>query len=69
MADKYILRLWDMFDGWIDIKNDLTREEAMSMYAEKTCNGTRNTCYADGDYYKIFPADTRMIFTPEFLGR
>lgn len=24
---------------------------------------------ADGDYWHIFPADTRMLMTPEYLGR
>lgn len=66
---RYVVRLWDMFDGWIDIKDNLTHEEATKLWNEKTQGGTVNTKYDDGDYYKIFPADTRMIVTPEFLGR
>lgn len=69
MEDKYMVRLFDMFDGWLDITSAISLEEAEKIWNEKTNNGTRNTSYDDGDYYKVFPADTRMIYTPEFLGR
>jgi hypothetical protein len=65
----YVVRLWDMFDGWIDITSSISKEEADKLWNEKTSNGTRMTKYADGDYYKIFPANTKMVYTPEFLGR
>lgn len=65
----YVLRLWDMMDGWLTLTKPITKEEADAQWAEKTHNGTRNTCYANGDYYKVYPADTRMLVTPEFLGR
>ena len=65
----YTVRLWDMFDGWIDIKKDLSKEEAEKLWKEKTNDGRKKVCFADGDYYAIFPADSRMIYTPEFLGR
>ena len=64
-----IVRLYDMMDGWIDVSGPVTPKEAERIYNEKTKNGTRNTKYADGDYYAIFDADTRMMMTPEFLGR
>lgn len=64
-----IVRLWDMFDGWIDITGPVPEAEARRIWNEKTSNGTQKTCYADGDYYAIFPAGTRMAVTPEFLGR
>jgi hypothetical protein len=69
LAALRIVRLWDMFDGWIDITGPVSEEEAKRVWNEKTANGTRKTEYSDGDYYKIFPADTRMIYTPEFMGR
>ena len=69
MKDKYIVRLFDMFDGWLDITSVISLEEAEKIWNEKTNNGTRNTSYDDGDYYKVFPDDTRMIYTPESLGR
>lgn len=68
-AALFKVRLWDMFDGWIDVKGPCTQEEAKKFWNEKTEKGTRNTCYGDGDYWKIFPADTEMYFTPERLGR
>lgn len=65
----FVVRQWDMFDGWIDVSGPLSRAEADKLWNEKTANGTRMTKYADGDYYAVFPADTRMLYTPEFLGR
>ncbi len=64
-----IVRLWDMFDGWIYITDPLPEEEALKVWNQKTGNGTHNTKYSDGDYYHIFPADTKMLVTPEYLGR
>jgi len=69
MKEKFVLRLFDMFDGWIDVQDNLDEHEANKLYNEKTFNGTRMTKYADGDYYKIFPSGTRMLITPERLGR
>lgn len=72
---KYVLRLFDIFDGWIDVTGPLSLAEATKKYNEETNQGTKMTevimrkkghlC----DYYKIYPANTRMIYTPEFLGR
>lgn len=66
---KHVVRLWDMFDGWMDITGPLSYEECKVIWLEKTAGGTKNTKYSDGDYYRIFPADTEMYFTPERLGR
>lgn len=66
---KNIVRLWDMFDGWIDISGPLTPAKATALWNEKTGNGTHHTQYSDGDYYAIFPAETQMLYTPETLGR
>lgn len=66
---QFVVRLWDMFDGWIDVKGPCAYSEALKFWNEKTNNGTSNTCYGDGDYWKIFPADTEMFFTPERMGR
>lgn len=65
----FIVRLFDMFDGWIDISKPVTKGEADKIWNESTENGTKNTKYADGDYYAIFPADTKMLVIPEYLGR
>jgi hypothetical protein len=58
-----------MFDGWIDIEDGLTKEDADAMWNKKTLGGTCQSAYVDGDYYKVFPSDTRMVHTPEFRGR
>ena len=71
-SGRYIVRLYDMFDGWLSAwpdNNGVTWGEAVAYWAKHTNNGTRNTRYDDGDYWDIFPAGTRMLVTPEFLGR
>lgn len=66
---KYIIRYYDMFDGWIDIEPNLSAEKAIAKWEEKTKGGTTNVCYGDGEYYDIFPNGTRMFVTPQSLGR
>lgn len=66
---KYIVRMFDMFDGWIDISGELTLSEADELWLKKTSGGVKNVRYSDGDYYGIFPAGTKMLVTPESLGR
>lgn len=67
MKDKFTVRLWDRNDGWIDLHDAIavSKEEADKIWNRETKNGTRNTCYSDGDYYKIFEANTKMIYTPD----
>lgn len=65
----YIVRLWDRFDGWVDVSDPLPHDKAKELWKEQTKNGTKNTKYEDGDYYAIFPSDTKMIWTPERMGR
>ena len=65
----YKVRLYDMFDGWIDCTGAISEEDAITYWNKETNNGTRKICYGDGDYYAIFPAETTMIHTPEFRGR
>lgn len=65
----FIVRLWDMFDGWIDITTPVSRIEADAVWNDRTGTGTHHTDYGDGDYYAVFPADTRMMITPESTGR
>jgi hypothetical protein len=64
MTDLYIVRLYDGFDNqWIDITRPITEEEARAVWNEKTQNGTKNTKYEHIDYYRVFPADTKMLFS------
>jgi hypothetical protein len=61
--DKFIVRLYDGFDyEWMDVSEPVSREEADRIWNEKTKNGTYKTKYDDIDYYKIFPADTQMLY-------
>ena len=65
----YVLRLYDFLDGWIDVTGPLSKEEVEARWQEETKNGTRMASYGDGDYFKVFPAGTQMLHTPEFRGR
>lgn len=69
LRGKFVLRMFDMFDGWLDLTGPLSKEEAEKKWQEYTKNGTEHTKYEDGDYYRVFEANTKMIYTPEFLGR
>lgn len=64
-----VLRLFDMFDGWLDVYGPAPFEECLEKYNKKTANGTKNTGYGNGDYWAIYPAGTQMLYTPELLGR
>ena len=59
----FIVRQYDGFDHeWIDITSAVSKEDADKVWNKETRNGTRKTEFADIDYYKIFPADTKMLF-------
>jgi NDP-sugar pyrophosphorylase family protein len=63
LEGKYIVRHYDGFDRyWIDVSEPVSKEEAQRIWNKETKNGTENTCYEDIDYYRIFPADTRMLY-------
>jgi hypothetical protein len=69
LAELFVVRLYDMFDGWIDITAAVSKDKADRIFNEKTHGGKKNVTYGEGDYYRIFPANTRMLVTPEYLGR
>lgn len=69
LAELFVVRLFDMFDGWIDITGAVAQAEADRIFNEKTEGGKKNVSYGEGDYYRIFPANTCMLVTPEALGR
>jgi NDP-sugar pyrophosphorylase family protein len=59
---KYIVRLYDGFDNhWIDISKPVSLKEANKIWNDRTKNGTEKTQYGDIDYFKVFPADTKML--------
>lgn len=60
----FIVRFYDGFDNlWMDITKEVSRAEAVGIWREKTENGTIKSKFEDIDYYRIFPADTRMIYS------
>lgn len=59
----YIVRVYDGFDNvWTDISGPLSEADAKALWNEKTEGGKTMTSFNDIDYYRIFPADTRMLF-------
>lgn len=63
-ATKFVVRLWDGFDGeWMDVTKPLSAEAAMADWMERTDNGERKTGYDDIDYYAIYPTTTKMRFS------
>lgn len=64
LSQLYVVRLYDGFDNlWIDITKPVSKEEADKVWNENTKNGTTKTKFEDIDYYAIFKANTRMIFS------
>jgi len=60
----YIVRHYDGFDNdWMDVSKPIPWEEALTVWTQKTEGGTKNTRYADIDYYSIFPSDTQMKYS------
>jgi hypothetical protein len=61
-SEKYIVRLYDGFDKlWMDISKPVPLTDAERIWNERTDHGTKKTSFDDIDYYKIFPADTKML--------
>lgn len=61
--ETYIVRVWDGMDGcWSDCTAEITRDEALRYWAEKTASGTRHISYTEIDYYRVFPGGTRMLW-------
>ena len=62
--ELFIVRLYDGFDNiWIDVSKPVSREKADKILNEKTGNGTHHASFSDIDYYSIFPADTKMLYS------
>ena len=67
MSEKlFIVRCYTGWEGWIDIGGPVSKDEAQKVWDKHTKNGTVATKYSDGDYFSIFPAKTRMLYTPDF---
>jgi hypothetical protein len=60
---RFIVRLWDGMDGcWCDCTSSVNAKKALEEWNKYTASGTKSTRFADIDYYRIFPADTRMLW-------
>jgi hypothetical protein len=63
----FIVRLYDGMDNqWIDVSGPLPQDEAHKIWLEKTENGTKKISFDEIDYYKVFPADTKMLYSDGF---
>jgi len=62
---KFMVRVWDGMDGcWTDCSDEpVDAVTALTYWAEKTSDGTKATSFNDIDYYRIFPGDTRVIWS------
>ena len=64
VPDLFVVRLFDGFDFvWMDVSDPVSKEEATRIWNEKTKNGTEQIAFKEIDYYAVFPADTRMLFS------
>jgi hypothetical protein len=62
--EQFIVRQYDGMDNqWTDMTGPVSKDEADRVWNELTAEGTKATSYEDIDYYRIFPADTRMVFS------
>lgn len=63
-TDLYVVRHWDGFDGeWMDVFGPAAKSACDAYWREKTDNGKKNSSYDDIDYYRVFPADTKMQYS------
>lgn len=59
---KLTLRVWDGMDGcWTDVATG-EAEPMLRLWYERTEGGMKATNFHDIDYYRLFPADTRMAW-------
>jgi hypothetical protein len=57
----WVVRLWDGMDGcWCDCTEAVMPEAALRVWFEKTEGGEKATSFNDIDYYRVFPANTKM---------
>jgi hypothetical protein len=67
--NKYVIRIWEAYERrWyssIFCAGTYTEEKAFEIWLKETHNGTQNSDYGNGtvDYYAIFPANTRMLYS------
>jgi hypothetical protein len=58
----FTVRVYDGMDHcWCDVLVGVDLAFALQRWCKETKNGTEKTCFDDIDYYRIFPANTRML--------
>lgn len=63
-AIAFTVRVFDGMDGvWCDVARQLTLDMALREWCTHTENGTKHTKYSDIDYYDIFDANTKMLYS------
>jgi hypothetical protein len=69
-AVLFTVRVWDGMDGcWCDVIANVDLGFALRSWCARTADGTKATSYSDVDYYRIFPADTQMLWSGDFTMR
>lgn len=65
----WVVRLWDGFDGeWMDVSGHMPEHDAKKLAGDKnearigSGAGNRSGNFREIDYYRAFPADTKMVF-------
>ncbi len=62
-TQRFSVRQWDGMDGcWCDIATDVSGLKALTLWFEHTDKGTRRLRFAEIDYVRIFPGETRMVW-------
>jgi hypothetical protein len=62
---RFTVRVYDGFDRcWCDIPGavGVDAAKALEVWCENTGDGTHHRSFQDIDYYRIFPANSRMLF-------
>ena len=66
----FTVRLWDGMDGvWCDVVANVDLAFALRTWCERTKDGTEKVSFGEIDYFKIFPADTHMLYSDGFTMR
>jgi hypothetical protein len=68
---KFTLRVYDGMDHcWCDCLDatKVSLDVALSKWMKETDSGTKRVAFSEIDYYRIFPADTRMIYDSDSAG-
>ena len=62
---KFTVRVWDGMDGcWCDCFDaiNVSGEQALAAWLKDTKDGTKNVAFREIDYYRIFRAETTMLY-------